>query len=323
MEQEKSAADVAGEAFDKFAYGEPEVESQVEESDDSIDDYEAGQDPVEEGDDSSDSDEDAAQASEEEGPEYIEVEIDGKLYQVPPELKDAVMRTSDYTQKTQELSAQRKQAEIHYKQLEQVAERFKFAESVQADALKAEQLRATADQYNKYMRENIDSLSVTEIEKLRLAISDAKDESQKIAGEIQRKQEEFQQAQQQTVQELLKKGTEVLRTRIPTWGEESAKQVRDYALSNGFTEAEIAQVVDPREVEVLYKASLYDALKEGAAPAVKKVLGAPKITPKARQPMSKDVGDSLNLRKRLKSDKLSNSEKASALGDHLARKFGM
>jgi hypothetical protein len=118
-----------------------------------------------------------------------------------------------------------------------------------------------------------------------------------------------------------------IKIEIPTVDELQLPQIlKDIVmtkLSNGFTEAEIAQVVDPREVEVLYKASLYDALKEGAAPAVKKVLGAPKITPKARQPMSKDVGDSLNLRKRLKSDKLSNSEKASALGDHLARKFGM
>jgi hypothetical protein len=55
------------------------------------------------------------------------------------------MRTSDYTQKTQELSAHRKQSEIQLKQLTQAAERFQFAESIQADALKVEQLRATAE----------------------------------------------------------------------------------------------------------------------------------------------------------------------------------
>jgi hypothetical protein len=37
----------------------------------------------------------------EEGAEVApeEVEIDGKLYQVPPEIKAAIMRNSDYTQK--------------------------------------------------------------------------------------------------------------------------------------------------------------------------------------------------------------------------------
>ena len=46
-----------------------------------------------------------------EAPEFVDVEYDGQLYSVPPILKDALMRNSDYTQKTQDVASQRKDLE--------------------------------------------------------------------------------------------------------------------------------------------------------------------------------------------------------------------
>ena len=55
-------------------------------------------------------DEDSEEDSEEQ-PEAVEdlqiVEFEGKEYNIPPELKDAIMRQSDYTTKTQEIAEQR------------------------------------------------------------------------------------------------------------------------------------------------------------------------------------------------------------------------
>jgi hypothetical protein len=45
------------------------------------------------------------------GPEFVEVEINGKKYAVPPDLKDGYMMQADYTRKTQEVSELRKAAE--------------------------------------------------------------------------------------------------------------------------------------------------------------------------------------------------------------------
>ena len=44
-------------------------------------------------------------------PELVEVEYEGKKHKVPPELKDALLRTADYTRKTQEVAEQRKAVE--------------------------------------------------------------------------------------------------------------------------------------------------------------------------------------------------------------------
>ncbi|MBX5131614.1 hypothetical protein HJB80_02765 [Rhizobium lentis] len=44
-------------------------------------------------------------------PELIDAEYEGKTYKLPPELKDALLRTADYTRKTQEVAEQRKAVE--------------------------------------------------------------------------------------------------------------------------------------------------------------------------------------------------------------------
>lgn len=54
-------------------------------------------------------------------PELIEVEYDGKPYKVPSELKDALLRQSDYTKKTMEVAERRKAMEEREAQLNEIA----------------------------------------------------------------------------------------------------------------------------------------------------------------------------------------------------------
>ena len=253
--------------------------------------------------------------------DMVEIEWDGQLIEAPKSVADALMRQSDYTQKTQEVAAQRKAIEVQYGENELRAQQFAFAQAVNPDVIKAQQLEQQAEQAHQYLRDNIDSLSSTEIEKIRLAVDDARRERDQLVQSMSQKHSQFQQAQEQSRQELLNKGTEVLRSKIPNWGAEAQRQVQEYALSSGYTEAEVSQVVDPRQVETLWKASQYDSLQKGKAAAVRKVQDAPTIKPKSRNPMPKHVKDNLNLRKKLKSEKLTNSDKAGLIGDSIADKF--
>ena len=99
--------------------------------------------------------------------------------------------------------------------------------------------------------------------------------------------------------------------------------VRDYALQSGFTEAEVGQVIDPRYVEVLWKAHKYDALQANKGTAVRKVQAAPTIKPKARNPMPGDVKTKLAIRKQLNSPKLSDKEKAKLVQERVAQQLGL
>ena len=256
-------------------------------------------------------------------PEFVEIEIDGQLYEVPKNLEGHLMRDKDYTQKTQEVAATRKTVEAIQAQVKAEQEKYQFLESVQEELQQGENLKAQIAQIQQYKRDNIDALDAKDMFKLDAHREELQTQLDAIGQSLQTKQGEFQQAQEQSLKELLDKSTEVLRSKIPNWGEESQKQVRDFGLSAGFTEAELNQVYDPRYVEILYKASQYDLLQQGKGAAIKKVQAAPAIKPKARNPMPKSVGDKLNLRKKMKAQNVSQDAKGKALGAHIAERFKM
>ena len=254
--------------------------------------------------------------------EMVEVEWDGQLIEAPKAVAEALMRNSDYTQKTQQIAAKGKEFEVLISDANKKLEQFKFAESIQPDVMKAQQLEATAEQYHEYLRENLDTISSTDIEKIRFTIEDTRRQRDELVQSLQVKQGEFQQSQEQAHAELLNQGTEVLRQKIPGWGKEQQEQVRSYAVSSGFTEAELNGVVDPRQVEALWKAAQYDALKAGAAPAVQKVQQAPTIKTKARESMPKETRAKLDLRNKLKSTKLSARDKQNLVAKDLGERWG-
>jgi len=251
-----------------------------------------------------------------------EIEIEGTLYEVPQQLKEAFMRNTDYTQKTQEVASQRKELEIQAGNLKLVNGQYEFAQSVQTDIIKAHQIEEQIDQARTYLRDNVATLTHTQIEQIRIGIDDFTINRDKIIQDITTKNTEFQQAREHSMRELSDKSTEVLRQKVPGWGASHETAIKDYALSLGVPEITYNSIVDPLEKEILHKAMQYDALKSGAKPAIQAVQGAPTIQPKSRNPMSKSTQDKLNLRKVLKSGK-SAQDKASAIGENLAGRFNM
>ncbi len=264
--------------------------------------------------------EDASDAPE---PEYVEIELDGKLYEFPKDVEPYVMRHKDYTQKTQDLAAQRKEAEVHIGQIEEQRRALEFLNSVQDEQQQIQLLDHQINQYREYMRANIDSIGSTDLEKIRFHIEELNLERNKQQESMQKKEQEFQQAREQSVKELLDKSTEVLRSKIPDWNDTTQQRVRDFATSSGFTEDEVANVTDPRYVEVLYKAMQYDNIKSEAKTIKQKAQSAPTIKPKSRNPMPAETKRKLNLRKKLKSDNLDAKEKAAHIQDEMAARLGL
>ena len=315
VEAPVDAKQAAEEKFANFAFGPEEADLPKEEVEEPTEEVEAQEEDTEE----------VEAAPEEEQPEetVVEIEVDGELLEVPEKYKDYFLRQQDYTQKTQAIADERRQVEVLQGQAQQKLEEFEFAQSVWDDVILAQQKNAEAEQWTQYLKDNIDALSATDIEKVRMAREEALTEAQNIATQVQQKQNEFQQSREQSFTELLNKGTEVLKQRIPGWGEDHQGQVRDYGLKAGFSEQELNTVIDPRQVEVLWKAAQYDALQEGKTAAVKKVQSAPKIKAKSRQPMQKEVGDKLNLRKKLKNPNKSPSDKKRDMEKYMQERWGI
>ena len=311
MANEENVQDRVEALFDDVEDAPEEVEEVEEEVVDDLDEpqeeiEDTGEEPVEE----------------EVTSDLVEIEWEGQLYEAPAVIAEALMRNNDYTQKTQEVASQRKELEIQHENLKRVDAQYKFAQEVQVDLIEANQLEKQSEEARQYLRANVDQLTSNDITKIQMAISDNDQKRDNIIREVQNRNTGFQQAQEQLHAELLTKGTEVLRQKIPGWGQQQQRQVHDYALATGFTEQEIGNVVDPRQVEALWKASQFDALQSGKSAAVKKVVSTPSIKAKSRNPMPEDVKAKLNLRKTLKSSKLSSKEKARAIEKSFGERFG-
>ncbi len=268
------------------------------------DEYEPDPKPVEEGEES-----------------MVEFEWDGQVIEAPQNIKDALMRNKDYTEKTQEVSASRKELEIKIESVNLTDSQYKFAQSVQEHVLRAHQLEQQIEAARVYMRENIDTMTHTDLEKIRMAIDETRQDRDKIINDVTTKNTEFQQAREQSLTELAVKSTEVLRQKVPGWDDSHEGKIKDYALSLGIPEQTYASVVDPTEKLILHKAMLYDALKAGVTPAVKTVQNAPSIKAKSRNPMSKDKQDELNLRKKIKNPNRSTQQKAVDIGLDIANRM--
>ena len=254
-------------------------------------------------------------------PELVEFDIDGQTYQAPQVVADAVMRNSEFTQKTQKLSEQRKQYEINIGQVQETQKAYEFAKTIQGDQLEIRQAEGLIAEYEQYFDTNVREMDPTAVAQVQNAIRQAERFIAQKKDDISTKQQEFQQAQEQSLRELLNKSTEVLRSKIPQWGESHQTEMKEYGLSLGFTEAEISSVVDPRQLEVLWKASQYDKLQKGKAAAVKTVQDAPTIQAKSRNPMSEETKDELKLRKALKSDKLTPAQKQALAAEKFGREW--
>lgn len=266
--------------------------------------------------------EDDPEPQELEEDEYVTIELEGKVYEVPKELEGGFLQQKDYTQKTQTLADQRREVELVQQQIKVQKDEYDFAQSIQDELTQIAQLDhliSNASQIDWH------SMTAEQMMKTKLDLDMVKEQKGALVDALSAKQKEFQDAQEQAQQELLEKGAEILKKSIPGWNEESQKEMREYALTDGFTEQEVAGITDPRHVRVLWKAAQYDKIKAGAEDAKNVIKQAPTIKARSRkQKMSKEKGRELNLRKKLKNPNMSSRQKADAMIESgvLADRFG-
>lgn len=261
-----------------------------------------GEEPEESEDDESEDESDEEEESDEDDerePVYT-VKVDGQEVDVPlSELVKGYSRTADYTRKTQELSAVRKQAEAIAQ--ESAVVRDQYAQKlVQLDQLLQQQepqepnwehLRATdpiefAAQWADYQRRQQFRQQV-EIEKQAV---------------MQRQQQE----QMVQMQQQLEQGRQWLAEAIPEWKDaEKAKAERAalkaYGKRAGYSDEELSQVADPRAVVLLRKAMLFDKMQEkrGQIKPSKKTK-TPVLKPgTASTPSAKKTSDLVRAKQRL------------------------
>lgn len=235
-------------------------------------------------------------AESEQAPEFVEVEVDGELYQLPPKLKDKVLANADYTKKTQEVAEQRRLVEVREQQIKAAELERTFQKSVNDDITAMQRLDFQIEQYKAVDATGMNSEQLWQLSR---HIEKLKDERETLSKKVSAKYGEFQQEQQRLGQEMMTKAQEAAAKAVPNWSPETQKQIKDYALAQGFEEQELKTITDPRVVKVLWQASQY--VKAQQTNLKGKVTTIPSVKPGSSNPMSQATKDKLAFNKQMKS----------------------
>ena len=206
------------------------------------------------------------------------------------ELVEGYQKGSDYTKKSQTLAEQRKAVEAHanviqeaqhlrdeyHARLGQVQEVLQSnnEEYVDLDALKENDPIAYAVAVAE-RTENNKKLQAVQQEQARLA------EESRVYHSQQ--QTQFVQEQSKMLSEKVKEFSD------PKKSEQIKGEIRNFGKSIGFTDQELGQVFDHRQVMVLHKAAQWDKLQKSKAGVNKKVSNAPKMSKKGNKVANVDV----------------------------------
>lgn len=260
--------------------------------------------------------EEAAAPESEVQPEFQEIEYEGKTYQVPPELKDALLRQSDYTKKTTEVSERQRALEQKELQIKAVENERKFHEVVKADI---NQIQEIDFQIKQWKAVDVTGMTSEELWKISRQVDQLKEQRAQLANGINSKWQGFQQEQNTLLQQARAKAEEHVSKSVRGWGPEVQKALTDYGVSQGYTNEELSQLsYDARYVSTLWKAHQFDKLQ--AQQVQGKVKTVPTVKPGSSNPMPQQVKEKLALQKTLKSAK-SSGDKAKAIERALMSRF--
>lgn len=249
-------------------------------------------------------------------PEFQEIEYEGKTYQVPPELKDALLRQSDYTKKTTEVSERQRALEQKELQLKSVESERKFHEAVKGDINQIQKIEFQIEQWKSV---DVTGMSAEELWKISRQVEQLKEQRAQLSNGINGKWQNYQQEQNALLQEVRAKAEDAVSKSIKGWGPEVRKALTDYGIAEGYTNEELSQLsFDARIVKTMWKAHQFDKLQ--AQQIQGKVKSAPTVKPGSSNPMPQAVKDQFAYKKQIASAKTS-SQKAAVIQKRLESLF--
>ena len=192
-----------------------------------------------------------------EGSQFVSVEYDGQEYEVPPQLKDALLRQSDYTQKTQSLAEQRKSVEAQAAALQQQAE---LQQQTIEDVAAVKAIDQQNEQYNALNWDELYNSDVGQASALDRQKRELESQRQNTINRLNENQAKALANQRAEHARIVEEGQKVLKKEIDNWTPELAQTITASGISQGLKEQAVASITDPVHVKLIDKARRYDEL---------------------------------------------------------------
>lgn len=211
-------------------------------------------------------------------PELADVEYEGKAYKLPPELKDALLRTVDYTRKTQEVAEQRKTVEA--KMAEAQAAYQTSQEVIEARAV-AHHIDSQLKQYenvNWQALENEDPMAAMSHWR---QFQQLQQQRGQVAQYLDKTQNDLSEQAKQATAARLRETRAFAEKELKGWSPELDNKITEFATKDlGFTLDGLRDQYTPQVYRTLYLAHIGHL-------ALQKQTAAPKPSAPAAQPLTK------------------------------------
>lgn len=289
---EEATAEVTEETEDDQQ--EQEIQEEVE-----LDDEDEEVDPDELQDTETDQEEEAEEEVELDDDTLIELMVDGESKQASiKDLKRLYGQEASLTRKSQEVAAQRKQAE------ENIGK---------TDAIMQKLMQQAEERYKPYSEVDMllasKSMDDADFAQLRKEAQDAADNLKFVKEEADAFYQDIQNQRQQQMQEAASNAVKVLQEQIPDWNNQLYDDIRAYAVGQGLAQAEVDNYVDPVVISILHKARLFDQAKQVTTTKKKRV--AKKVLKSKKAPAT----DAQVKAKRMKDAKAKLRERGNDIDD--------
>jgi len=269
---------------------QPSEETQdVETSDEAIEETEEVKEEeseVADDDESEESEEEEVEDEDEPESTVYTVKVNGQDVEVSEdELIKGYSRQQDYTQKTQQLAEYKRQIDGAAQQMQQEVAQTQQVRAQYVDAL-ATAIEGNYTHLQQFANVDWEKLKTEDREEYLTKRDDYRQAQEGIeqlkaqAGQAQQQQQQEMQVQhQQVLQEEHAKMVSIL----PEWNDPDtqkaiAKTVSEFALSKGYTQEELSQLVDHRSILVLMQAKAYeDMTRKQHEIRAKKVKNKPQV----------------------------------------------
>ena len=203
-----------------------------------------------------------------------EIDYEGEKYKVPQKLKDAFLRQSDYTTKTQTLAQQKQEFEAATQQF--AAQQQFQQQHIQAVA-KVMAIDERLEQFSKLDWNAITDADPVQALKLDRQMRELQQQrNQQVQAVTQAQAKQQFESQQATARNLETARSELSREIKGFGTPELTSALLEVGKANGYKPEELTSVNDPRAIRLLHKAYLYDQMvaktkTSTAAPEVKPI----------------------------------------------------
>jgi hypothetical protein len=221
--------------------------------------------------------------------ELEEFEWNGKAIKGPKGLKDGVLMQADYTRKTQEISATRKELEA---QKARVAEQAKASEDY--IELKADH-RALNRDLSAYENVDWNAWSLQDpiaCQQGYIAYQNLQREAGELSQRISQADSQRSAETQQETARRLHETHEFAKQNIKGWSDDRARKVIEFAKEQGFSNEDLQASLNPATIKILHLAELgSQVLNKSAAPKIPQKAPLTVVGGKSSAPVRKPLSE--------------------------------